>query len=124
MLLRVPAGFPSPAQDSFEDGRINLNDVLIRDITSTFLLRVSGDSMEGAGICDGDEVVVDRSLTPRDGDVVVAIMDDEFTIKRLRVRDGRVALCPENDAYPDIEVPALATLSIWGVVSYCIHHLR
>ena len=124
VLLRVPAGFPSPAQDSFDDGRINLNDVLIRDITSTFILRVSGDSMEGAGICDGDEVLVDRSLTPRDGDVVIAVLDNEFTIKRLHCRDGRVALCPENPAYPDIEVPALATLSIWGVVSYCIHHLR
>ena len=124
VLVRVPAGFPSPAQDHFDDGRINLNEVLIKDVTSTFILRVSGDSMEGAGICDGDEVLVDRALTPRDGDVVVAIMDDEFTIKRLRLREGTVVLHPENPAYPDIEVPALATLSIWGVVSFCIHHLR
>ena len=124
VLLRVPAGFPSPAQDSFDDGRIDLNDVLIRDVTSTFILRVSGDSMEGAGICDGDEVLVDRSLTPRDGDVVIAVLDGEFTIKRLRLRRGGVALCPENPAYPDIEVPALADLSIWGTVTFAIRHVR
>ncbi|WP_326493485.1 LexA family protein [Dietzia sp. SL131] len=68
VLVRVPAGFPSPAQDSFDDGRIDLNEVLIRDVTSTYLFRVTGDSMEGIGIYHGDEVLVDRSLTPRHGD--------------------------------------------------------
>ena len=72
VLVRVPAGFPSPAQDSFDDGRIDLNEVLIRDVTSTYLFRVTGDSMEGIGIYSGDEVLVDRSLTPRHGDVVIA----------------------------------------------------
>lgn len=124
VLLRVPAGFPSPAQDSFDDGRINLNDVLIRDITSTFILRVSGDSMEGAGICDGDEVLVDRSVTPRDGDVVIAVMDGEFTIKRLHLQAGRVVLRPENPDYSDIVVPSLSELIVWGVVTYCIHHVN
>jgi DNA polymerase V len=69
-------------------------------------------------------VLVDRSLTPRDGDVVIAVLDGEFTVKRLLLREGAVVLHPENPAHADIEVPALAELSIWGVVSFCIHHLR
>lgn len=124
VLLHVPAGFPSPAQDSFDDGRINLNDVLIRDVTSTFILRVAGDSMEGVGIFDGDEVLVDRSLTARDGDVVIAVLDGDFTIKTLRVRAGRVVLHPENPAYPDVTVPCLSELVVWGVVVHSIRHLR
>lgn len=117
VLLRVPAGFPSPAQDSFDDGRIDLNDVLIRDVTSTFILRVTGDSMQGVGIYDGDEVLVDRSLTPRDGDVVIAVVDGDFTIKTLRLH-------PENPAYPDVVVGGLSELVVWGVVVHSIRHLR
>lgn len=79
VLVRVPAGFPSPAQDSFDDGRIDLNEILIGDVTSTFALRVTGDSMLGCGIHDGDELLVDRSITPRDGDVVIAVVDGDFT---------------------------------------------
>ena len=124
VLVRVPAGFPSPAQDSFEDGRIDLNEVLIRDVTSTFILRVTGDSMEGIGIYHGDEVLVDRSLTPRHGDVVIAVLDGDFTIKTLHVHPDRVVLHPENPAYPDVEVPSLSTLHIWGVVVYGIRHIN
>jgi len=124
VLVRVPAGFPSPAQDSFDDGRIDLNEVLIRDITSTFILRVTGDSMEGVGIYDGDEVLVDRALTPRDGDVVIAVLDGDFTIKTLRVDPHRVVLHPENPAYPDVEVGGLSELVVWGVVVHSIRHLR
>jgi DNA polymerase V len=118
----VPAGFPSPAQDCFE-GRIDLNKHLIADISCTFLVRVSGHSMDGAGICDGDELVVDRSLTPADGNVVVAIIDGELTVKRLRLERGQVRLAAENPGYPDVIVPELAELSIWGVVSRCLHHV-
>lgn len=118
----VPAGFPSPAQDYF-DGRIDLNKHLIKDITSTFLVRVAGHSMDGAGICDGDELVVDRSLTPVDGNVVVAILDGELTVKRLRVAHGTVRLAAENPAYPDVVIPELGDLSIWGVVTRCLHHV-
>lgn len=124
VLLRVPAGFPSPAQDSFEDGRIDLNQVLIRDVTSTFLFRVTGESMEGVGIYHGDEVLVDRSLTPRHGDVVVAILDGDFTIKTLQLHGETVVLHPENPAFPDVEVPALSELSVFGVVVYAIRHVR
>lgn len=124
VLLRVPAGFPSPAQDSFDDGRIDLNDVLIRDVSSTFILRVTGDSMEGVGIYDGDEVLVDRSLTPRDGDVVIAVVDGDFTIKTLQIHHQQVVLHPENPAYPDVVVGGLSELVVWGVVVHSIRHLR
>ena len=124
VLVRVPAGFPSPAQDSFDDGRIDLNEVLIRDVTSTFVLRVTGDSMLGCGIHDGDEVLVDRSITPRDGDIVIAVVDGDFTIKRLQVHPDKVVLHPENESYPDVEVPALSELVVWGVVTFGLRHLN
>jgi DNA polymerase V len=120
--VAVAAGFPSPSQDYYS-GRIDLNAHLIQDITCTFLVRVSGHSMDGAGISDGDELVVDRSLTPVDGSVVVAIIDGELTIKRLRLEHGRVRLAAENPDYPDIVVSELAELSIWGVVTRCLHHV-
>jgi DNA polymerase V len=124
VLVRVPAGFPSPAQDSFDDGRIDLNEVLIRDVTSTYLFRVTGDSMEGVGIYSGDEVLVDRSLTPRHGNVVIAVLDGDFTIKTLHLHPEKVVLHPENPAYPDVEVPSLSELVIWGVVVYGIRHVH
>lgn len=120
--VAVPAGFPSPSQDYFS-GRVDLNAHLIKDVTCTFLVRVSGCSMEGAGISDGDELVVDRSLIPVDGNVVVAITDGELTIKRLRIERGRVRLAAENPGYPDVLVPELGELSIWGVVTRCLHHV-
>jgi DNA polymerase V len=123
VLVRVPAGFPSPAQDSFDDGRIDLNEVLIRDVTSTYLFRVTGDSMEGIGIYHGDEVLMDRSLTPRDGNVVIAVLDGDFTIKTLHTYPDRV-LHPENPAYPDVEVPSLSELVVWVVVVYGIRHIH
>lgn len=124
MLVRVPAGFPSPAQDSFDDGRIDLNEVLIRDVTSTFVLRVTGDSMLGCGIDDGDEVLVDRSVFPKVGDVVIAVVDGDFTIKRLQVDSDKVILHLENESYPDVEVPSLSELVVWGVVIFGLRHLH
>lgn len=118
----VAAGYPSPAQDYFE-GRIDLNEHLIKDITSTYVVRVTGDSMEGAGISDGDELIVNRALEPKDGNVVVAVLDGELTIKRLRITRSGVVLQAENPAYPDIRVPALASLAVWGVAVRCLHRL-
>ncbi|WP_427136559.1 LexA family protein [Pseudarthrobacter sp. S9] len=118
----VAAGYPSPAQDYF-DGRIDLNEHLIKDITSTYVVRVTGDSMEGAGISDGDELIVNRALEPKDGNVVVAVLDGELTIKRLRITRSGVVLRAENPAYPDIRVPALADLAVWGVAVRCLHRL-
>ncbi len=120
--VAVAAGFPSPAQDYF-DGRIDLNAHLIKDITSTFVVRVTGDSMEGAGISDGDELIVNRALEPKDGSVVVAVLDGELTIKRLRITSTGVVLQAENPKYPDIRVPALSELTVWGVATRCLHHV-
>lgn len=120
--VAVQAGFPSPADGYFE-GRIDLNRHLIHDITCTYLVRVAGDSMKGAGISDGDELVVDRSLDPADGSVVVAVLDGELTVKRLRIGRGGVRLVAENPDYPDIVVPELAELTIWGVVTRCLHYV-
>ena len=118
----VAAGFPSPAQDYF-DGRIDLNEHLIKDVTSTYVVRVSGESMSGAGISDGDELIVNRALEPKDGSVVVAVLDGELTIKRLRITPTGVVLQAENPAYPDIEVPALSDLVIWGTAVRCLHYV-
>ena len=118
----VAAGFPSPAQDYF-DGRIDLNAHLIKDITSTFVVRVTGDSMERAGISDGDELIVNRALEPQDGSVVIAVLDGELTVKRLRLTATGVVLQAENPKYPDIKVPALSELTIWGVATRCLHHV-
>jgi len=120
--VAVAAGYPSPAQDYF-DGRIDLNAHLIKDVTSTFIVRVTGQSMEHAGISDGDELVVNRALEPKDGSVVVAVLDGELTIKRLRITPTGVILQADNPRFPDIEVPALAELTIWGVATRCLHHV-
>ncbi|WP_247047902.1 LexA family protein [Arthrobacter rhizosphaerae] len=120
--VAVAAGYPSPAQDYF-DGRIDLNEHLIKDITSTYVVRVAGNSMEGAGISDGDELIVDRALEPKDGSVVVAVLDGELTIKRLRLTPRGVLLQAENANYPDIRVAALSDLVIWGVATRCLHHV-
>lgn len=118
----IPAGFPSPSQD-YSDNRIDLTQLLIKDETSTFIVRVSGDSMEGAGIYDGDELIVDRSIKPRDGHVVIAVVDGEMTVKRLRITSTSVVLQAENSQYPDITVPELSDLHIWGVATRCLHRL-
>lgn len=116
----VPAGFPSPAQDYF-DGDIDLNEHLIHDRPATFVVRVAGDSMEGAGIFDGDELIVDRSLDPTDGDVVIAVIEDELTVKRLHMTGNGPELHPANDAYPILHP---RELTVWGVVTTCLHHLH
>ena len=118
----VPAGFPSPSQD-YSDTKIDLTQMLIRDELSTFIVRVSGDSMEGAGIYDGDKLIVDRSIEPRDGHVVVAVVDGEMTVKRLRVTPTGVVLQAENSEYPDVAVAELSDLLIWGVATTCLHQL-
>jgi DNA polymerase V len=119
---RVAAGFPSPADDYVEVG-IDLNDQLIRHPTSTFFLRVSGESMLGAGIHDGDLLVVDRSLDPRPGRVVVAVLDGEFTLKRLAQHHGRLRLEAANPAYPPLELHRCGDVQIWGVAIHVIHPL-
>ncbi|MBK8386521.1 MAG: translesion error-prone DNA polymerase V autoproteolytic subunit [Candidatus Accumulibacter sp.] len=112
---RMSAGFPSPAADYAEDG-LDLNDYLIRNKPATFMFTVRGDSMIGASIEDGDKVLVDRALTPKSRDIIVAVVDGEYTIKRLYKYRGRVELRPENPNYPPIILKDGADLQTWGVV--------
>ena len=112
---RLSAGFPSPAADYTEEA-LNLNDYLVRNKPATFMFTVKGDSMNRAGIHHEDKVVVDRSLTPQAGDIVVAVVNGEYTIKRWRYRQGQPELWPENPAYTPITFAEGAELEIWGVV--------
>ncbi|MDO7851464.1 LexA family protein [Hymenobacter convexus] len=118
----VPAGFPSPADDHL-DGPFDLTKHLFRHPASTFLARVSGDSMIGAGIHPGDLVAVDRALTPRHGSIVVAVVEGEHTIKRLQHRAGQPWLVAENVRYAPVAVNQEAGLFVWGVVTHVIHAL-
>ena len=118
----VAAGFPSPADDYIEVG-LDLNELLIRHPSSTFFLRVSGDSMLDAGIQHGDLLVVDRSLDARPGQVVVAVLDGAFTLKRLARHQGRLRLEAANSAYPPLELHQCGDVQIWGVAIHVIHSL-
>ena len=117
---RVEAGFPSPADDYLEGG-LDLNEHLIEHPAATFFLRVSGDSMTGAGIHAGDILIVDRSITPGDGKIVIAAVDGELTVKRLCRRGGQIRLLSENPRYPPININTGQDLHIWGVVIHAIH---
>jgi DNA polymerase V len=118
----ITAGFPSPAE-SFLEGTLDLNTHLIRHPVATFFVRVVGDSMIGAGIFPGDILIVDRSLEPQDKNVVIAVVDSELTVKRLRFFKERLVLAPDNDKYPMIEIHQHQSFEIWGVVTASIHTL-
>ncbi len=117
---RVQAGFPSPADD-YVEGRLDLNAHLVRHPAATFFVRVAGDSMINAGIRPDDILVVDRSLDAADRRVVIAVIDGELTVKRLRMQNGRISLMAENPDYPDIEIQPSMAFEIWGVVTHVIH---
>ena len=119
----VEAGFPSPADDHLERG-IDLNEELIRNPAATFLVRVKGESMRDAGIHTGDTLIVDKSVTPIDRQIVVAMIDGEFTVKRFRKVNGRVFLEAANESFSPIEVGENQELTIWGSVTYIIHQAR
>lgn len=119
---RVTAGFPSPADDYLE-GTLDLNRHLVRHPAATFFVRVSGDSMVGVGIHPGDLLVVDRALEPADGRVVIAVLNGELTVKRLRLQEEKVWLEAANPAYPPIAITDCMDFEVWGVVSHVIHDL-
>jgi DNA polymerase V len=130
MSLRLPlvsasveAGFPSPADDHLERA-LDLNEELVRNPAATFFVRVKGESMRDAGIRSGDILVVDRSLSPVDRQIVVAMIDGEFTVKRFRKKNGRITLEAENPSFSPIDVGEDQELTIWGAVTYVIHQAR
>ena len=118
---KVPAGFPSPADDHIEE-HLDLND-LIKHPAATFLVRVSGHSMKDAGILENDILIVDRSITPAHGKVVIAALDGQLTVKRLQKKDGKLFLMPANTEFTPIEVTAENDIHIWGVVTKVIHDM-
>ena len=115
-LARISAGFPSPADDYMESA-LDLNAYLVRNPAATFMVRVGGDSMAGAGIADGDLLVVDRSEEAVHGKIVVAVLDGELTVKRLHLRNGARRLVPENPRYKPLRIEPGQELQIWGVVT-------
>ncbi len=121
-LSGVSAGFPSPADD-YIDRELDLNEYLIANPAATFFVRVAGDSMIGAGINHDDILIVDRSLAPVSGRIVIAIVDGELTVKRLVKTADRCLLQPENPLYSDTEIHGDMELEIWGVVTCAIHRL-
>lgn len=123
VLWSVQGGFPSPAEDHGAE-RIDLNKVLIRHPQATFLMRVRGASMREAGIDDGDVVLVDRAIRPCHGHVVVAVVDGEFTVKRLWLRGSNMKLQAANPTYPDFVPRDGQTVEIWGVVTNAIKTMR
>ena len=116
----VSAGFPSPADDYTEEN-IDLNEHLISNPFSTFFLRVKGDSMINAGIKDKDLIIVDKSLIAKPGNIVIAMIDGEFTIKRLSIKNDELYLKAENNNYPNFRFKNHVDVQIWGVVIYSIH---
>jgi len=119
-MSAVEAGFPSPAEDYIE-GSLDLNKHLIKHPAATFFVRVSGDSMINAGIYPGDILIVDRSLDATDKKIVIAFIDGELTVKRLKYRDNLLFLEPENDSYLPIKITEEMSFEVWGVVTNVIH---
>jgi DNA polymerase V len=118
-MASVSAGWPSPAED-YVEGRLDLNRYLIKHPVATFYVRVSGDSMMGAGIHPGSILVVDRAVEADDGDIVIARINDELCVKRLRLHHGRIWLMPENEDYQPIEVTDGMDFEVWGRVMHSI----
>ena len=119
----ISAGFPSPADD-FKEVRISLDKELVKNTDSTFYARVSGDSMENAGLSDGDLIVIDRSLNPENNKIAVCFLDGDFTIKRIVKKAEKLFLKPENTKYKEIEIKEGNELIIWGIVTYVIKALN
>ncbi len=118
----VPAGFPSPAQD-YIDKTLSLNELCIKHPNATYFVRVDGDSMDGVGIYKGDVLIVDRSLTAQHGDVVIASVSGEMTVKTLQLRP-RVRLVPQNRRYSPIELKEGSELQVFGVVVSVVRVLK
>lgn len=119
---KIPAGFPSPADDHLE-ATIDLNRQYVRHPAATIFVRVQGTSMTGAGIHNGDMLVVDRSLEAHSGSVVIAVINGELTVKRLVIKGDEVWLMPENPEFQPLQITEDMGLQVWGVVAHVIHSL-
>ncbi|MBN2174806.1 MAG: translesion error-prone DNA polymerase V autoproteolytic subunit [Bacteroidales bacterium] len=120
---QIPAGFPSPAED-FIEKTLDLNDYLISNKSATFLVRVQGNSMINAGIHDGDMLVVDRSVEPTGGKIILGVLNGEFTVKRISRQGSKIYLEPENEKFNRIEITPEMNFTTWGVVTFAIHQIR
>tara|TARA_B100001146_G_C15807188_1_gene275215 strand:+ start:70 stop:501 length:432 start_codon:yes stop_codon:yes gene_type:complete len=118
----ISAGFPSPADD-FKEIRISLDKELVKNEEATFYARVSGDSMQGAGLENGDLLIIDRSIEPSNNKIAVCFIDGEFTVKRIKIESKKIQLIPENKKYSPIEINEENELIIWGIVTYVIKKL-
>ena len=118
----ISAGFPSPADD-FKEVRISLDKELVKNKEATFYAKVSGDSMVGAGLDDGDLLVIDRSLSPENGKIAVCFIDGDFTVKRIVKEKDKLYLKAENKKYKSMELSGESELIIWGIVEYVIKKL-
>jgi len=116
----LPAGFPSPADDHMENS-LDLNEYLVKHPAATFFIRVEGDSMVGAGIHSGDMLIVDRSLSALNGKIIVALVDGEFTVKKMIIKGKKLFLASANPRYPTICIADSSLFQVWGVVTYVIH---
>ena len=121
-MAPVYAGFPSPADDYIE-GKLDLNDYLVKHPAATFFVRAAGDSMIDAGIHPGDILIVDRAIEPVDNSVVIAAVHGELTVKRIRKSGSKLFLVPENGCYEPLEVTEEMDVEVWGVVTTVIHSL-
>ncbi len=119
----VSAGFPSPATD-YMDAKLDLNELCIRNPSATFFIKVSGDSMQGASISDGDILIVDRSIHARPGDIIIAVVESEFLVKRYRKQGKFVVLAAENLNYTPIIIEPDTDFQVWGVVTSVIHQFK
>lgn len=122
-MSHIPAGSPTALEDHVED-YVDLNEFCVRDPEQTFMVMATGESMLGANIKPGDILIVDRSLEPAHGNIVIAVVDDNLTVKRLEKKGGSVKLMPENDKFDPIKVTSKNSLHIWGVVTHIIHKAR
>jgi len=115
----IKAGFPSPAAD-FDETKISIDQLVIKNETATFYAKANGNSMIGAGIDDGDILVIDRSIEPTDNKIAVCFIDGDFTIKRIKIEEDCIYLQPENPKFKSIKVTEDNDLIIWGIVTYVV----
>ena len=115
----LPSGFPSPSQDCI-DSPIDFNELLIENEVATFAVRITGDSMIGAGVYPNDVAVVNRARTPVNGSVIVGLLDGQFTVKRYYFTKDSIRLVAENPKYPDIQITENSDFEVWGVVTHSI----